>query len=69
MLCSTGLPDGIFAYQKSQFWYIFEGLLMFNFDVFYGHLVQNYQYRKNSKTFLNPLGVKIWSEFVPSPKT
>jgi hypothetical protein len=41
------LPDGIFSNQKSQFWYILEGLGMENFgihilwpsDVFYIHFV------------------------------
>jgi hypothetical protein len=40
-----GLPDGIFAYQKYQFWYILEGLGMENVGVvisiwyIYDHLV------------------------------
>jgi hypothetical protein len=50
--CDPGLPDGLFACQKSQFWYIFEGLgmeyfgmsfvqflFLMPFGVFYGHLV------------------------------
>jgi hypothetical protein len=34
----TGLPDGLFANQKSQFGYILEDLRLQNFDIFYGHL-------------------------------
>jgi hypothetical protein len=34
----TGLPDGIFSYQKSQFGYMLEGLEMENVGIFYGHL-------------------------------
>jgi hypothetical protein len=33
------LPDGIFSYQKSQFWYTLVGLGVENFDIVYGHLV------------------------------
>jgi hypothetical protein len=36
-MCS-GLPDGIFSYQKSQFGKRFEGLRLENFNIFYGHL-------------------------------
>jgi hypothetical protein len=43
----ASLPDGIFAYQKDRFRYIFEDLGMENdstyvllpFDLLYGHLV------------------------------
>jgi hypothetical protein len=43
----VGLPDGISAYQKSQFWYISEDLKIENvvriflllFGIFYGHVV------------------------------
>jgi hypothetical protein len=34
----AGLPDGIFAYQKSQFANIPEGFEMEIFGLFYGHL-------------------------------
>jgi hypothetical protein len=34
----AGLPDGIFEYQKYQFWCILEGLGMKNFGIFYIHL-------------------------------
>jgi hypothetical protein len=37
-----GLPDGIFAYQQSQFWYILQCLGMKNFGIFYGNLVFSY---------------------------
>jgi hypothetical protein len=33
------LPDGIFAYQKSRFGNIFEGLGIENVGIFYSHLV------------------------------
>jgi hypothetical protein len=36
--CFTGLPGGIFAYQKSQFGSILEGLGMENVVFFNGHL-------------------------------
>jgi hypothetical protein len=32
----TGLPESIFAYQKAQFWYLFEHLGMEYFGKFYG---------------------------------
>jgi hypothetical protein len=32
------LPDGIFAFQKSQFGYISEDLIMENVVIFYGHV-------------------------------
>jgi hypothetical protein len=35
----SGLPDGIFAKQKYQFWYILEGVGMEYVGVFYGHLI------------------------------
>jgi hypothetical protein len=35
----TGLPDGIFAYQKYQFGYILDGLGMENACIFYCRLV------------------------------
>jgi hypothetical protein len=35
----TGLPDGIFAYQKSKFGCILEGLGMENVGIFYGYLI------------------------------
>jgi hypothetical protein len=31
------LSDGLFSYQKSQFWYILEGLGLQNVDIFYDH--------------------------------
>jgi hypothetical protein len=34
----SGVPDGIFSYQKSQFEYILEGLVMENVDIFYDNL-------------------------------
>jgi hypothetical protein len=34
----TGLPDGIFSNQKSQYGYILEGLAMENVGIFYDHL-------------------------------
>jgi hypothetical protein len=35
----TGMPDGIFSNQKSQFWQILEeGLRVENAGIFYGHL-------------------------------
>jgi hypothetical protein len=34
----TGLPDGLFSYQKFQFWKILERLGMENFAIFYDHL-------------------------------
>jgi hypothetical protein len=33
----SGLPDGLFEDQKSQFGYIFEGLGAENVGIFYGH--------------------------------
>jgi hypothetical protein len=33
------VPDGIFSYQKSHFWLIFEGLQMEILGIFYGHFV------------------------------
>jgi hypothetical protein len=35
---AAGLPDGLFANQKSQLGYILEGLRSENVDVFYGHM-------------------------------
>jgi hypothetical protein len=35
---NSGLPDGLFSNQKSQFWYILEGLGMGNVGIFYDHL-------------------------------
>jgi hypothetical protein len=35
----AGLPDGIFSYQKSQFWYIFEELATEDDSIFCEHLV------------------------------
>jgi hypothetical protein len=35
---SSGLPDGLFSNQKSQFGKIFQGLGLENVDIFYGHL-------------------------------
>jgi hypothetical protein len=35
----SGLPDGLFSNQKSQFGYILEGLAMKNVGIFYDHLV------------------------------
>jgi hypothetical protein len=37
-MCRTGLPDGFFSNQKSQFGYILEGPRLENVDIFYGHL-------------------------------
>jgi hypothetical protein len=37
--CQTGLPDGMFSNQKSQFGKILEGLAMEDDGLFYGHLV------------------------------
>jgi hypothetical protein len=34
----TGLPDGLFSNQKSQFGLILEGLAMENLGIFYDHL-------------------------------
>jgi hypothetical protein len=36
------LPDGIVAHQKSQFWYILEGLGTENLGCIFGHLVLSY---------------------------
>jgi hypothetical protein len=36
---NPGLPDGIISYQKSQFWYIWEGLGIQNVGIFSSHLV------------------------------
>jgi hypothetical protein len=36
---STGLPDGMFSNQKSQFWYIWGGLGMENYGIFQLHSV------------------------------
>jgi hypothetical protein len=33
------LQDGIFSKQKSKFWYILQGLVMEDFGILYGHLV------------------------------
>jgi hypothetical protein len=41
----TGLPDGLFVYQISQFYCLFEGLGIENFGMFHGLLV-----------FLGPFG-------------
>jgi hypothetical protein len=35
---ASGLPDSLCSNQKSQFWYILEGLRMENAGIFYGHL-------------------------------
>jgi hypothetical protein len=35
---SPGLPDDIFSFQKSGFWYIFEDIGMENASTFYGYL-------------------------------
>jgi hypothetical protein len=34
----SGFPDDNFQFQKSQFWYILEGLGIENAGMFYGHL-------------------------------
>jgi hypothetical protein len=34
----TGLPDGLFSNQKSQFWSTLEGLRMENIVIFYDHM-------------------------------
>jgi hypothetical protein len=36
---APGLPDGIFSNQKSEFWHIFEGLVLENVGEFYDYLV------------------------------
>jgi hypothetical protein len=35
----AGSPDGLFVYQKRQFYYTFKGLGMKKFDMLHGHLV------------------------------
>jgi hypothetical protein len=35
----AGLPDGIFNYQKYQFWYIFEGLIVKNLGIVNHHFI------------------------------
>jgi hypothetical protein len=37
-LGNSGLPDGSFSNQKSQFGKNFQGLRLENVDIFYGHL-------------------------------
>jgi hypothetical protein len=37
--CFTGLPDGLFSNQKSQFGSILDGLAKENLDIFYDHFV------------------------------
>jgi hypothetical protein len=49
----TGLPDGLFSYQKSQFRFIFEGAEMENLGIFFGH----FWYFKAIWVFLMPFGV------------
>jgi hypothetical protein len=39
MLLHTGLPDGLFSNQKSQFGKILEGLVMENLGIFNAQLV------------------------------
>jgi hypothetical protein len=39
IVSDAGLPDGIFAYRKSQFGYILEGLGVDNVGILYGHSV------------------------------
>jgi hypothetical protein len=39
LLVRTGLPDGLFQDQKSQFGYILKGLGMEHFGIFYGRVV------------------------------
>jgi hypothetical protein len=34
----AGLPEGLFSNQKPEFGQIFEGLILENVDIFYGHL-------------------------------
>jgi hypothetical protein len=48
----TGLPDGLFSKQKSQFGQKFEGLRLENIDLLYGHL----EYFKDIWDFLRPFG-------------
>jgi hypothetical protein len=36
--CASGLRDGLFSNQKSQFGYILEGLGMENVGIYYAHL-------------------------------
>jgi hypothetical protein len=38
-LYNSGLPDGLFSNQKSNFGEILEGLAMEDVGIFYGHLV------------------------------
>jgi hypothetical protein len=33
--CEARLPDGLFAYQKKQFWYILEGVVIEKTDMFF----------------------------------
>jgi hypothetical protein len=35
---TSGLSDGLFSNQKSQFWVNFGGLKLENVDIFYGYL-------------------------------
>jgi hypothetical protein len=57
----SGLPDGFFSNQKSQFGYILEGLSLKNVDIFYGHL----KYFTDIWDVLWPIGtfVFIWYIF------
>jgi hypothetical protein len=34
LFSTIGLPDGVFAYQKTKFWFIFEGLEMKKSGIF-----------------------------------
>jgi hypothetical protein len=49
---NSGLPDGLFSNQKSQFGYIFEGLRLENVDIFNRHL----EYFTDIWYILSPFG-------------
>jgi hypothetical protein len=51
-LCTSGLPDGFFSNQKSQFGEILEGPRLENVAIFYGHL----EYFKDIEDILGPFG-------------
>jgi hypothetical protein len=36
---NSGLPDGLFSYQKFKFWHSFQGLGMEDFGTFFGKLL------------------------------
>jgi hypothetical protein len=53
LVCSTGLPDGLLANQKTEFGQILEVLAMENLCIFYDHLV----YFTAIVTILQPFGI------------